>query len=90
MATSRFLRTALRSRTITGTTTVGGSSSTTVSVHQDGTVSFNDRNGNTHRIHVPANYTTADQDKLQPTTKAVRGDKANALYALIDALIART
>lgn len=90
MTTSRFLRSAVASRAITGGTSVGGSSTTTVTITPDGCVTFNDRNGSTHRVQAPAFYTTSFQNKIQPSTKAFRGDPEIALYALIDALIART
>jgi hypothetical protein len=87
MPTSRFLRAAVASRAVTGTTSVGGSTTTTVSVHLDGTVRFNDRNGTTQCINMPANYTTGFKNKIQPPSSF--NNSADALYALIDALIAR-
>lgn len=91
MTTSRFLRSAVRTRTVTGGTSVGGSSSTVVSIMPDGTVRFNDRNGVTQVIQMPAEYTTAFKNRMQPSTgKIGAGDVESALYSLIDALIART
>lgn len=90
MATSRFLRSPVASRAVTGATVVGGSSTTTVSIHLDGSVRFNDRNGVTQVIPMPAHYTTAFKNKVQPGSKPARNDPEAALYALIDALIART
>lgn len=89
MTTSRFLRSPTRTRTVAGTTSVGGTTDTVVSIMPDNTVRFVDRNGNTQVIQVPGNYTTDFQDRVQPSTGTATGNNANALYALIDALIAR-
>lgn len=89
MTTSRFARAASRTRTITGTTSVGGSSSTTVALYPDNTIRFNDRNGTTQVVQVPANYTTGFQNQRQPSSGKVPGSPSDALFALIDALIAR-
>ncbi|TAJ97161.1 MAG: hypothetical protein EPO41_03985 [Reyranella sp.] len=81
----------MRTRTISGTTSAGGTTDTVVSIMPDNSIRFTDRNGNTQVIQgLPPNYTTAFQNRLQPSTTAFRGDAANALFALVDALIART
>lgn len=89
MATSRFLRAAVRTRTVTGTTSVGGVTSTVVSIMPDGTIRFVDRNGVTQVVQCPAQYTTGHKNVLQPSSQTVAGDPESALYALVDALIAR-
>lgn len=89
MPTSRFLRAASRTRTVTGTTSVGGTTSTIVSIMPDGTIKFVDRNGHTHTVQSNVNYTTANKNVLEPNTKAFRADPSIALFALVDALIAR-
>lgn len=89
MPTSRFLRSAVRTRTVTGTTTVGGVSSTVVSIMPDGSIKFVDRNGTTQVVMAPANYTTGFKDRKQPASKVGIGSPTDALYALVDALIAR-
>lgn len=86
MPTSRFLRSAVASRAVTGSTSVGTTSTTTVSVMPDGTVRFNDRYNVIRIVQAPANYTTAFQNKVQPNQF---NNDEDALYALIDALIAR-
>lgn len=90
MPTSRFLRSPTRTRTVTGTTSVGGSSSTVVSIYPDHTIRFTDRNGVLNVIPVPANYVTGHKDRIQPSSGTARHTSpADALYALVDALIAR-
>lgn len=88
-ATSRYLRSAVRTRTVTGTTSVGGTTSTVISIMPDGTIRFVDRNGRTQDIQAPANYTTAFQNRIQPNTRFAQNDPYHALYAFVDALIAR-
>ena len=90
MATSRFLRDPVRTRTVAGTTSVGGTSGTIVSIMPDGSIRFVDRNGHTQTIQgAEPNYTTDFKNRIQPSTAASRGNPQNALYALVDALIAR-
>lgn len=86
MPTSRYLRSATRTRTVTGTTSVGGTTSTVVSIMPDGMIRFIDRNGRTWDVPAPVNYTGSNKGTLQP--KAIVEDEL-ALFALVDALIAR-
>ena len=89
MPTSRYLASAVRTRTVTGTTSVGGTTSTVVSIMPNSTIRFVDRNGITQDICVPAAYTTGAKNQIQPNSKGVRNDPYNALMALVDVLIAR-
>jgi len=89
MPTSRFLRAAVRTRTVAGTTSVGGTNVTVVSIMADGTIRFVDRNGVQHDVQVPAHYTGGFKNMIQPSSQNRSGDPRAALYALVDALIAR-
>jgi hypothetical protein len=90
MTTSRFARSAVRTRTITGTTSVGGSTSTVVSIYPDSTIRFTDRNSKVQVIHVPHAYTTDFQNRIQPSSGQVgKDDPYAALMSLVDVLIAR-
>ncbi len=89
MTTSRFLRSPTATRAVAGGTVVGGSSTTTVSLYPDNTIRFNDRNGVTQVIQVPAHYTTDFKNQIEPSSGKIQ-DPESALYALVDALIART
>jgi hypothetical protein len=84
---SRFLRSAVRTVTISGTVSVGGTTDTVLSIYPDGTLRFVDGNGVTQVVHLPARYTTADQNGIQPNSEIVKdGSAADQLYALFDAL----
>lgn len=90
MTTSRFNRSPIATRTITGTTSVGGATSTTVAIYPDATIRFADRNGKTQVVHVPHTYVTNFQNKIQPSSdKIAKDDPYAALMSLVDALIAR-
>ena len=89
MPTSRFLRSAVRTRTVTGTTSVGGTTATVVSIMPDGTIRFVDRNGVQHDVQGPAFYATGHKNVIQPSSQNRSGDPRSALFALVDALIAR-
>ncbi len=91
MPTSRFLRSALLTKTITGATSVGGSVATTIALYSDNTIRFNDRNGATQVVPVPAQYVTEFKNRIQPSSGKVGQDAPDvALLSLLDALIART
>lgn len=89
MPTSRFLRTATASVTITGTTEVGGVTNTVISLYPDHTIRFVDRNGVTQVVPVPAHYTTGFKNKIQPSSGTAKDGPAGALYALFDAVYQR-
>lgn len=78
---SRFSRANARTRTITGVTSVGGSSSTVVSITADANITFTDRFGRVVRVpirgRVPGNYIPVDFN-------------TDPILLLVDALIART
>lgn len=50
MPTSRYLRTAVRTATVAGGTSVGGATTTVLSIMPDGTVRFIDRFGITRDV----------------------------------------
>ncbi len=78
---SRFSRANVRTRTVTGTTSVGGSSSTVVSITPDGSMTFTDRFGQVVRVPIrgraPGNFIPNDVN-------------TDPMFRLVDALIART
>ena len=84
---SRFLTAAVDSRTIAGTTSVGGTTDTVISLRVDGTIRFVDRNGKTRVVPVPVGYVTGFKNRIQPS--AIDDSPAGALFALVDVLLAR-
>ncbi|MCA2979322.1 MAG: hypothetical protein INH37_13620 [Myxococcaceae bacterium] len=77
---SRFSRAAVRTRTITGTTSVGGTTGTVVSILPNNVIRFVDRFGQT--VDVPIRGTPGAS--FIPTDRA-----ADPMFRLVDALIAR-
>lgn len=75
MPTSRFLRAASRTVTVTGSTAVGGVTNTAITTRPDGTVRFVDAAGVTRVVNVPYKFDGQDA--------------ASALHALVDALVRR-
>ena len=86
----RFGRAAVRSRTITGGTSVGGASSTTVGIYPDGSIRFVDRSGKTQVISGAAPPANVGTMLGQPSSRAFQDDPQTALWQLVDVLIART
>ena len=78
---SRFSRAATRTRTVTGATTVGGTTSTVVSILPNGVIRFVDRFGQTVDAPIKGSVTSG----FIPTDR-----NADPLFRLVDALIART
>lgn len=78
---SRFSRAATRTRTISGTTVVGGSASTVVSIQPNGVIRFTDRFG--QNVEAPIRGSGASSNFI-PTDR-----DADPLWRLVDALIAR-
>lgn len=89
MPTSRFLRSATASVTITGATEVGGVTNTVISLYPDSTIRFVDANGVTQVIPVPAHYTTGFKNTIQPSSGTAKDGPVGALFALFDALYKR-
>lgn len=75
MPTSRFLRTATRTVTVTGSTAVGGVTNTAITIHDDYTIRFTDAAGVKRVVPVPVKFNGQDA--------------ASALHALVDALVRR-
>jgi hypothetical protein len=84
MPTSRYLRTPLRTVTITGTTEVGGDDQTVIELHADHTIRFIDANEVEQVIPVAVQYHDGDFELAPGLTP--RNDAAAALYALMDVL----
>jgi hypothetical protein len=90
MTTSRFNRSPIATRTVTGTTSVGGTTSTVVSIYPNSTIRFVDRNGKTQVVPVPHTYVTGFKNEIQPSShKIAKDDPYAALMSLVDVLIAR-
>lgn len=90
MTTSRFLRSPVRTVTITGTTSVGGGVTTTIGIYPDGTIRFTDRAGQTVVAQGFPTYTTTTNNIPQPGAKlGWKDDEDKVLFRLVDALIAR-
>ena len=87
--TPRFQRTAVRTRTVTGTTSVGGTTSTVVGIFPDSTIRFVDRAGRTQVIQCSPISLRGDMTG-DVSTRAVADDPYSSLFALVDVLIART
>lgn len=77
---SRYSRSAVRTRTVTGTTSVGGTTSTVVSIQPDGTIRFVDRQGRT--VDVPIKG-------FSDGNMVTKDFQSDPFYAFVDALIAR-
>lgn len=77
---SRFLRAPLRTRTITGTASVGGTSSTKIDILPNSAVRFVDRFGQT---------VDAPLDAMLAGNATVTDRNANPLARLVDVLLAR-
>lgn len=77
---SRFSRAATRTRTVTGTTSVGGSTSTVVSILPNGVIRFVDRFGQSVDVPIKGSVTSG----FIPTDRS-----ADPIFRLVDALIAR-
>ena len=77
---SRNLRAATRTRTVTGTTSVGGTTSTVVSILPNGVIRFVDRFGQTVDHQIRGSLTSG----FVPTDRL-----ADPMWRLADALIAR-
>lgn len=86
--TPRFQRAAVRTRTVTGTTSVGGTTSTVVGIFPDSTIRFVDRAGRTQVIQC-SDVAALGTFVGQPSSKAAADTPANALFALVDVLIGR-
>lgn len=76
----RGTRTATRTRTVTGATSVGGTTSTVVSILPNGAIRFVDRFGQTVDIPIKGSVTSG----MIPTDR-----NADPIFRLVDALIAR-
>lgn len=85
---SRFLRSPVRTVTITGTVSVGGTTNTVLSIYPDGTLRFVDGNGVTQVVPLPHHYVTGHKNTVQPNSDQVGkdGSAADKFYALFDAL----
>lgn len=87
--TPRFQRAAVRTRTVTGTTSVGGTTSTVVGIFPDSTIRFVDRAGRTQVIQCGPISLRGDMTG-DVSTRAMADDQYASLFALVDVLIART
>lgn len=76
----RFQRTPTRTRTVTGATSVGGTTSTVVSILPNGVIRFVDRFGQQVEAPIRGSVTSG----MIPTDR-----NADPFFRLVDALIAR-
>lgn len=86
--TPRFSRAAVRTRTVTGTTSVGGTTDTVVGIFPDSTIRFVDRSGRSVTINC-SGMALSGAMTGQPSSRGVANCPYSALFSLVDALIGR-